>query len=73
LAPTLELRQFNVRVRLVIPGRAPETRFGENASPKPSGRRLRMTCWIAIKLSGTHWVRRFWIGHAPRVSREPNA
>jgi NAD(P)-dependent dehydrogenase (short-subunit alcohol dehydrogenase family) len=28
----LELRQFNVRVSLVIPGgRAPETRFGENA------------------------------------------
>jgi len=30
----LELRQFNVRVRLVIPGRAPETRFGENARPR---------------------------------------
>jgi NAD(P)-dependent dehydrogenase (short-subunit alcohol dehydrogenase family) len=27
----LELEQFNVRVRLVLPGRAPETRFGENA------------------------------------------
>lgn len=27
----LELQQFNVRVCLVIPGRAPETRFGENA------------------------------------------
>lgn len=27
----LELDQFNVRVRSVLPGRAPETRFGENA------------------------------------------
>lgn len=27
----LELQPFNVRVRLVMPGRAPETRFGENA------------------------------------------
>ena len=27
----LELQPFNIRVRLVIPGRAPETRFGENA------------------------------------------
>lgn len=27
----LELRQFNVRVHLVLPGRSPETRFGENA------------------------------------------
>jgi NAD(P)-dependent dehydrogenase (short-subunit alcohol dehydrogenase family) len=30
----LELQQFNVRVRLVIPGRSPETRFGENAQPR---------------------------------------
>jgi NAD(P)-dependent dehydrogenase (short-subunit alcohol dehydrogenase family) len=30
----LELQQFNVRVRLVLPGRAPETRFGENAQPR---------------------------------------
>lgn len=29
----LELEQFNVRVSLVLPGRAPETRFGENAQP----------------------------------------
>ena len=27
----LELQQFNVRVNLVLPGRAPQTRFGENA------------------------------------------
>lgn len=27
----LELEPFGVRVRLVLPGRAPETRFGENA------------------------------------------
>jgi len=27
----LELKPFNVRVALVIPGRSPETRFGENA------------------------------------------
>jgi NAD(P)-dependent dehydrogenase (short-subunit alcohol dehydrogenase family) len=26
----LELAQFNVRARLVLPGRSPETRFGEN-------------------------------------------
>lgn len=30
----LELQTFNVRVRLVIPGLAPETRFGENALPR---------------------------------------
>jgi NAD(P)-dependent dehydrogenase (short-subunit alcohol dehydrogenase family) len=33
----LELQQFNVRVRLVLPGRAPETRFGENAQPRIQG------------------------------------
>jgi NAD(P)-dependent dehydrogenase (short-subunit alcohol dehydrogenase family) len=27
----LELQPFNVRVRLVMPGRSPETRFGDNA------------------------------------------
>ena len=27
----LELEPFNIRVNLVLPGRAPETRFGENA------------------------------------------
>ncbi|MFC3654086.1 SDR family oxidoreductase [Dyella humi] len=30
----LELKPFNVRVSLVLPGRAPETRFGENARPR---------------------------------------
>jgi NAD(P)-dependent dehydrogenase (short-subunit alcohol dehydrogenase family) len=30
----LELEQFNVRVSLVIPGRAPTTCFGENARPR---------------------------------------
>ncbi|MDY7544651.1 SDR family oxidoreductase [Glaciimonas sp. CA11.2] len=30
----LELQQFNVRVNLVLPGRAPETRFGQNAQPR---------------------------------------
>jgi NAD(P)-dependent dehydrogenase (short-subunit alcohol dehydrogenase family) len=30
----LELRQFNVRVNLVLPGRAPETRFGANAQAR---------------------------------------
>jgi len=30
----LELEPFNIRVRLVLPGRAPETRFGENARPR---------------------------------------
>ena len=30
----LELEQFNVRVNLVLPGRAPTTRFGENAQPR---------------------------------------
>jgi len=29
----LELAPFNVRVRLVLPGRAPATRYGENARP----------------------------------------
>lgn len=33
----LELRPFNVRVNLVLPGRAPETRFGENARPRMQG------------------------------------
>jgi NAD(P)-dependent dehydrogenase (short-subunit alcohol dehydrogenase family) len=33
----LELQQFNVRVRLVLPGRSPETRFGENAQPRIQG------------------------------------
>lgn len=30
----LELKQFNVRANLVLPGRAPDTRFGENARPR---------------------------------------
>jgi NAD(P)-dependent dehydrogenase (short-subunit alcohol dehydrogenase family) len=33
----LELEQFNVRAHLVLPGRAPETRFGENARPHMQG------------------------------------
>jgi NAD(P)-dependent dehydrogenase (short-subunit alcohol dehydrogenase family) len=33
----LELQAFNVRVRLVLPGRAPETRFGENARSRMQG------------------------------------
>ena len=33
----LELQPFNVRVNLVLPGRAPETRFGENAQPRMQG------------------------------------
>jgi NAD(P)-dependent dehydrogenase (short-subunit alcohol dehydrogenase family) len=33
----LELQQFDVRVRLVLPGRAPQTRFGENAQPRMQG------------------------------------
>jgi NAD(P)-dependent dehydrogenase (short-subunit alcohol dehydrogenase family) len=33
----LELQAFNVRVRLVLPGRAPETRFGENARSRMHG------------------------------------
>jgi NAD(P)-dependent dehydrogenase (short-subunit alcohol dehydrogenase family) len=33
----LELQQFNIRVNLVLPGRAPETRFGENARPRIEG------------------------------------
>jgi hypothetical protein len=28
------LEPFNVRVRLVLPGRAPDTRFGENAQTR---------------------------------------
>ena len=33
----LELEQFGVRVRLVLPGRAPETRFGDNARTRMHG------------------------------------
>ena len=33
-SPALELQSFGVRVRLVLPGRAPETRFAENARPR---------------------------------------
>jgi NAD(P)-dependent dehydrogenase (short-subunit alcohol dehydrogenase family) len=33
----LELRQFNVRVNIVLPGRAPTTRFGENARSRMQG------------------------------------
>src|SRR3984893_3257006 len=33
----LDARPFNVRVNLVLPGRAPETRFGENAQPRMKG------------------------------------
>ncbi|GAB2888358.1 hypothetical protein GCM10027093_23890 [Paraburkholderia jirisanensis] len=33
----LELEPFNVRVSLVLPGRAPETSFGENARPRMQG------------------------------------
>jgi len=33
----LELEPFNVRVRLVLPGRAPETRFGDNARSRMQG------------------------------------
>ncbi|WP_035373432.1 SDR family oxidoreductase [Pseudoduganella violaceinigra] len=33
----LELQQFNVRVNLVLPGRAPQTKFSENAQPFMQG------------------------------------
>lgn len=33
----LELEPFDVRVRLVLPGRAPDTRFGENARARMQG------------------------------------
>ncbi|MYN21149.1 SDR family NAD(P)-dependent oxidoreductase [Rugamonas sp. FT107W] len=33
----LELQQFNVRAHLVLPGRAPATRFGENAQSRMDG------------------------------------
>ncbi len=33
----LELESFGVRVRLVLPGRAPDTRFGENARARMHG------------------------------------
>ena len=33
----LELQQFGVRARLVLPGRSPETRFGENAQSRRQG------------------------------------
>jgi len=36
-ALALELQQFNVRVSVVVPQRAPETRFVENAQPRNQG------------------------------------
>ena len=33
----LELAEFDVRARLVLPGRAPDTRFGDNARARMSG------------------------------------
>jgi NAD(P)-dependent dehydrogenase (short-subunit alcohol dehydrogenase family) len=33
----LELQQFNIKVRLVIPGRSPETPFSKNAQPRMQG------------------------------------
>ncbi len=33
----LELEPFDVRATIVLPGRAPETRFGENAQPRMQG------------------------------------
>ena len=30
----LELEQFNIRLKIVLPGQAPETRFAENAGPR---------------------------------------
>jgi NAD(P)-dependent dehydrogenase (short-subunit alcohol dehydrogenase family) len=33
----LELEEFDVRVRVVLPGRAPETRFGDNARTRMAG------------------------------------
>jgi NAD(P)-dependent dehydrogenase (short-subunit alcohol dehydrogenase family) len=33
----LELQQFDVRVRLVLPGRSPETRFADNAHSRMQG------------------------------------
>jgi NAD(P)-dependent dehydrogenase (short-subunit alcohol dehydrogenase family) len=33
----VELAQFGVRARLVLPGRAPNTRFGENARSRMQG------------------------------------
>ena len=40
----VELQQFNVRVSLVLPGRAPETRFGENAQSRDAGGHPRCLC-----------------------------
>jgi NAD(P)-dependent dehydrogenase (short-subunit alcohol dehydrogenase family) len=34
----LEVKPFGIRVHLVLPGRSPETRFGENAFPHLRGR-----------------------------------
>ena len=33
----IELEQFNIRVKLVIPGRSPETTFGKNAQSRMQG------------------------------------
>ncbi len=46
----LELEQFRVRVRLVIPGRAPETSFGDNARARMGMKTPEAYAEVAAKL-----------------------
>jgi NAD(P)-dependent dehydrogenase (short-subunit alcohol dehydrogenase family) len=55
----LELQQFNVRVRVVLPGRSPETRFAENAQSR----------MLAIPEAYADLAQRFFAGWAQ--STEP--
>lgn len=48
----LELQPFGVRMRLVLPGRAPDTRFGENARPRMEGAIPQAYAAIAQKVFG---------------------
>jgi len=63
----LELEQFNVRVRVVLPGRAPSTRFGENARsrmqsgfPEPYG--------ALVEQIFANWEKETTVTHAADVA-----
>ncbi|APA88148.1 SDR family oxidoreductase [Paraburkholderia sprentiae WSM5005] len=64
----LELEQFNVRVRVVLPGRAPSTRFGENA-------RTRMTAGFPepyaelVQQIFANWEKETTVTHASDVAQ----
>ncbi len=58
----LELEQFGVRVRLVLPGRSPETRFGENARPRMQGLDHEAYADLVKSIFARFW--RAWADHA---------